>query len=430
MMLSPGDSIGGCQIRALCGQGAYGQVYLADDALGKQVAVKLLLNAEAGEYELKGLRNYLSVAKQSAGLLQVYLCGMHEGRPFYVMEAADNASEENGNYLPDTLALRLKRSGRIPVGEALSIVHTLLGGLETLHNAGLIHRDIKPENIIFVQGEPKLADPGLTRNVEQTLSVAGTPGYIPPEFYSGQAEMSPTIDIYAMGKLLYHIVTGCPPGEFPHLPEDLPEEVLWQVCRPLARLCSPSPEKRCKSAAEAKRILPRAIVKHNAFQRWRDALVMRPACRRRALTGAGILLLLVLMVVSAACWGHQQLKMRARARARELVRLQGELAALEALRPRRNYSWAERWRPAPKASLGISRSFWMQASWRRPTTRLQPEGENWRTMRWRTFPPRRMTISWHLLRAMAISPRPWGAVSFLKRHGRRWKRDWRSSHRL
>ena len=298
------------------------------------MAVKLLLNAEAGEYELKGLRNYLSVAKQSACLLQVYLCGMHEGRPFYVMEAADNASEENGNYLPDTLALRLKRSGRIPVGEALGIVHTLLSGLETLHNAGLIHRDIKPENIIFVQGEPKLADPGLTRNVEQTLSVAGTPGYIPPEFYSGQAEMSPTIDIYAMGKLLYHIVTGCPPGEFPHLPEDLPEEVLWQVCRPLARLCSPSPEKRCQSAAEAKRILPRAIVKHNALQRWRDALVMRPACRRRALAGAGILLLLVLMVVGAACWGHHHFKLRARARARELVRLQGELDALEALRPR------------------------------------------------------------------------------------------------
>ncbi len=334
MMLAPGENIGGCQIRVLCGQGAYGQVYLADDALGKQVAVKLLLNAEAGEYELKGLRNYLSVAKQVPGLLQVYLCGMHEGIPFYVMEAADNASETEGSYLPDTLALRLKRSGRIPVEQALSIVHTLLSGLETLHNAGLIHRDIKPENIIFVQGEPKLADPGLTRNVEQTISLAGTPGYIPPEFYSGQAEMSPSFDIYAMGKLLYHIVTGCPPGVFPHLPEDLPEEVLWQVCRPLGRLCSHSPEKRCQSAAEAKRILPHTIVKHNALQRWRDALVMRPACRRRALARAGIALLLLLMVVCAACWGHHHIKMRARARARELVRLQGELDALEALRPR------------------------------------------------------------------------------------------------
>ena len=356
MMLSPGENIGGCRIRALCGQGAYGQVYLAEDALGKQVAVKLLLNAEAGEYELKGLRNYLSVAKQVPGLLQVYLCGMHEGVPFYVMEAADNASEKEGSYLPDTLALRLKRSGRIPVGQALSIVHTLLSGLETLHDAGLIHRDIKPENIIFVQGEPKLADPGLTRNVEQTLSVAGTPGYIPPEFYSGQAEMSPTFDIYAMGKLLYHIVTGCPPGEFPHLPEDLPEEVLWQVCRPLARLCTPSPEKRCKSAAEANRILPRTIVKHNALQRWRDALVMRPACRRRALARAGIVLMFVLLVVGATVWGCHQLKERTRARSRELALLQEELDALEALRPRLELQLGGEVEACSKARLSEIRS--------------------------------------------------------------------------
>ncbi len=333
MILSPGEIIGGCRIRALCGQGAYGQVYLADDALGNQVAVKLLLNAEAGEYELKGLRNYLGVAKQSPGLLQVYLCGMHEGMPFYVMEAADNASEEGG-FLPDTLALRLKRHGRLPVEQALSIVHTLLHGLETMHNAGLIHRDIKPENIIFVQGEPKLADPGLTRNLEQTLSVAGTPGYIPPEFYSGQAEMSPTIDIYAMGKLLYHIVTGCPPGDYPHLPEDLPEEVLYQVCRPLARLCSHSPEKRCQSVKEAGKVLPKCIVRHNALQRWRDALVMRSACRRRFLLGLGMAALFFLLMAGGGGGLHQLRKARVKAREEQRGRLEVALERLEKMRPR------------------------------------------------------------------------------------------------
>ena len=423
MMLSPGDSIGGCQIRALCGQGAYGQVYLADDALGKQVAVKLLLNAEAGEYELKGLRNYLGVAKQVPGLLQVYLCGMHEGRPFYVMEAADNASEKEGGYLPDTLALRLKRNGRIPVGEALAIVHTLLAGLETLHNAGLIHRDIKPENIIFVQGEPKLADPGLTRNVAQTLSLAGTPGYIPPEFYSGQAEMSPTIDIYAMGKLLYHIVTGCPPGDFPHLPEDLPEEVLWQVCRPLARLCSHLPEKRCKSATEAKRILPRAIVKHNALQRWRDALVMRPACRRRVLSGAGILLLLMLMVVGAACWGHHHFKMRARARAKELVRLQGELDALEALRPRLELQLGGEVEACTKGQLEDIQKLLNVGELEKAAKALATRRGELANYAEAHFSLQEKDDFMTCAEGYGYLASPWGNISSPKWRGRRWKRD-------
>ena len=186
MSLAPGQTIAGCRILSECGRGAYGTVYLAEDALGRRVAVKILPESTDGDYELKGLRNYIGVCASSPALMTVFLCGREANAPFYIMEAADNAAEipGGGNYVPDTLALRLERQKRIPPQEAFSICHELLDGLETMHNAGLLHRDIKPENIIFVKGRPCLADPGLTRNFEQTLSVAGTPGYIAPEYFS------------------------------------------------------------------------------------------------------------------------------------------------------------------------------------------------------------------------------------------------------
>ncbi|MBQ7179363.1 MAG: protein kinase [Victivallales bacterium] len=296
-MLKPGDTIAGCTIVAECGHGAYGYVYLANDVLGRSVAVKLLTTVSSGEYELKGLRNYINLVQPCEALIRIFLCGQENGLVFYVMEAADNASPNPGGYQPDTLALRLQRNnGRLPAAEALAICRKLLDGLEVLHNAGLVHRDIKPENVIFVNGLPKLADPGLVRNVEQTLSVAGTPGYIGPEFFSGKAQLSPAMDIYALGKLLYHCVTGCNPADFPMLPDDLPPELLFQICHPLLRLCNDSAEQRCKSAAECRAILPKEISRHNALLRFRDALYVQPRFRRRVLRGMLVFVSLLLIL--------------------------------------------------------------------------------------------------------------------------------------
>ncbi|MBQ6471800.1 MAG: protein kinase, partial [Victivallales bacterium] len=293
-MLQPGDTFAGCKIITQCGHGAYGHVYLATDALGHRVAVKQLLTPDAGEYELKGLRNYISLATPHPALLRVFLCGMENGLPFYVMEAADDGGDGT-EYVPDTLALRLKRQGRIPAQEALAICHSLLDGLETMHRGKLLHRDVKPENVIFVGGRPKLADPGLTRNLAQTLSVAGTPGYIAPELFSGEGTVSPCTDIYALGKLLYHIVTGLPPEKYPLLPEGIPVSELYQVCRPLLRICSSNPAKRCRNCAECRAILPQRVQEHGPIRRFRDALYVHPSFRHRLLAYAVMILVLAVL---------------------------------------------------------------------------------------------------------------------------------------
>ncbi|MBQ7649760.1 MAG: protein kinase, partial [Victivallales bacterium] len=334
MMSQPGDSIGGCTIIASCGRGAYGQVFLAVNALGQRVAIKKLLTAEAGDYELKGLRNYVTVSSDSPSLLRVFHCGMDDGLPFYVMEAADNASEDDGKYIPNTLSLRLERMGRLPAQESLDICHSILNGLEAMHNAGLLHRDIKPENVIFVNGQPKLGDPGLTRSFEQTISVAGTPGYIAPEFYRGEGHAATTIDIYALGKMLYHIVTGKPPSEFPEMPDDMPVDELYQICRPLLKLCEPSPQERCQSATEARKLLPTTLVRHNAVQRFRDALAVRPSFRRRVMRGVAASVAVALLVAGAVIGVRGWRQKEETARAERTATLQAELDALERLRPR------------------------------------------------------------------------------------------------
>ena len=332
-MSRSGDSIGGCTIIETCGRGAYGQVFLAVNALGQRVAIKKLLTAEAGDYELKGLRNYVTVSSDAPGLLRVFHCGIDDGLPFYVMEAADNASEDDSKYIPDTLSLRLERTKRLPAQESLDICHAILNGLEAMHNAGLLHRDVKPENVIFVNGQPKLGDPGLTRSFEQTLSVAGTPGYIAPEFYKGEGRAATTIDIYALGKMLYHIVTGKPPSEFPEMPDDMPVDELYQICRPLLKLCEPSPQKRCQSAEEARKILPKAFVHHNAVQRIRDALVVRPSFRRKVMRDVAASVAAVMLVAGAFIGVRGWRQKEAAERAERTAKLQAELDALEKLRP-------------------------------------------------------------------------------------------------
>ena len=326
-MLQPGDIIAGCRIIDQCGRGAYGHVYLATDALGRHVAVKQLLTPDAGEYELKGLQNYISLAPNPA-LLRVFLCGAENGLPFYVMEAADNGG--NGtDYLPDTLALRLKRQGRIPAQEALNLCHCLLDGLEAMHQAGMIHRDVKPENVIFVNGHPKLADPGLTRNSAQTLSVAGTPGYIAPEQFSGEGTVSECTDIYALGKLLYHIVTGLPPEKYPLLPEGIPVSELYQVCRPLLRICSSNPAKRCQNCAECRAILPQRVQEHGPISRFRDALFVRPNFRHRLLAYAVMILVLAVLFVVGLLGGKAYRSITRKRQEKQVAAVREEFRELE-----------------------------------------------------------------------------------------------------
>ena len=348
-MLQPGDTIAGYRILGKCGHGAFGQVYLVEDGLGRRLAVKQLLTAENGEYELKGIRNYIRVGISAPSLLPILHFGIDQGLPFYVMEAADNALD-NG-YEPDTLSRRLQQQGRLPANEALAICHSLLDGLEALHNAGLVHRDVKPENVLFVHGEPKLADPGLTRNFTQTLSIAGTPGYLAPETFRGHISAAATLDIYALGKLLYHLVTGNSPELFPELPRDLPVDILYQVCHPLTRLCAESPEARPQTCAECRAILPQAIEHHGPVLRVRDALFVRPVLRRRLalLVAACLFLILAASLTAVGVSRYRTHRLSQLAAQREAVT--NDLNALERRFPALRLQLADLDEPALAAAL-------------------------------------------------------------------------------
>ncbi|MBR4219903.1 MAG: protein kinase, partial [Victivallales bacterium] len=193
MMFAPGDTLGGCKILGTCGSGAYGKVFLAENALGQRVAIKLFFGANDEEKTLDSLRQYIALPP-SPHLLRIFHFGHENGQLFYVMEAADNAGEE-GKYLPDTLALRVKRNGHLSAQEAIATCQAMAEALGTLHKAHLVHRDIKHDNVLFVNGIPKLSDPDLLCNFTKTISLAGTRGYIPPEAYNTNLKNSPTTDI-------------------------------------------------------------------------------------------------------------------------------------------------------------------------------------------------------------------------------------------
>jgi hypothetical protein len=104
----------------------------------------------------------------------------------------------------------------MPPRQAIEIVRQLLSAVASLHDRGIIHRDIKPSNVVRVGGVWKLADIGLLAEEATEVTAVGTPGFMPPT-----GPMDRTADLYALGKLLYCLVTGNPARSFPALPGPL-----------------------------------------------------------------------------------------------------------------------------------------------------------------------------------------------------------------
>lgn len=260
------------------GRGAYGDVWLARNALGTSRAVKVVYRARFREdrpyeREFNGILKYEPISRTHEGLVQVLHVGRDEARGcfYYVMELADdsNAERETGNaeqttepasaphsalpvprfYSPRTLHSELARHPRLLPTEAAQLVLRLAGALGHLHAHGLVHRDIKPSNIIFVGGRPKLADIGLVTDVGSSHSFVGTEGFIPPE-----GPGTPRADLYGLGKVLYELATGRDRMDFPQLPPGvtrLPDgEALLELNEVMTRACSPEPKARYATATE------------------------------------------------------------------------------------------------------------------------------------------------------------------------------------
>ncbi len=212
---------------AHCGGGAYGDVWYCRDISGKKLAIKIVSKKRLGEQwerELKGVQNYRVITEKQPGLLPIYHVGEDEETFFYTMEPADNAGTQE-KYIPDTLALRLQ-NGALPPAEYPAILDGIFQSIKNIHDEGFTHRDIKPDNILFVNGQPKLADIGLMSSLQNTVTqLAGTLDFLPPEQRIGQMNYDrrsrQQSDLYAFGKVIYCVITGYLPQKYPSPPEQL-----------------------------------------------------------------------------------------------------------------------------------------------------------------------------------------------------------------
>jgi serine/threonine protein kinase len=174
------------------------------------------------EREFEGIRHFDPISRNHPGLVHILHVGRNDtgGYFYYLMELADDCSEiqplDPAQYQPKTLGGELKRRGRFSLNECVQLGLALTDSVGYLHEHGLVHRDIKPSNIIFVNGQPKLADIGLVTQIGDGLTFVGTEGFFPPE-----GPGSPVADLYSLGKLLYESLTGLSRQQYPDLPTDI-----------------------------------------------------------------------------------------------------------------------------------------------------------------------------------------------------------------
>jgi hypothetical protein len=188
-----------------------GVVYKARQVgLKRLVALKMMLGGgHAGPDELARFRTEAeAVARlQHPHVVQIHEIGEQNGLPYFALEFCAGGS----------LAERL-RKGKLTPHEAAALVEQLARGVQAAHDKGVIHRDLKPANVLFTEdATPKIADFGLARKMEEaghtaTGAVLGTPSYMAPEQATGnKQEVGPAADVYALGAILYELLTSRPP---------------------------------------------------------------------------------------------------------------------------------------------------------------------------------------------------------------------------
>src|SRR5271166_665632 len=202
----------GYEVQAMLGRGGMGVVYKARHLrLNRIVALKMLLSgAYAGPRERARFQHEAEAVAnlRHPSIVQVYDVGDHDGCPYFTMELLEGGS----------LVQALAGSPQ-PARQVAALVVMLAEAVQVAHQAGIVHRDLKPGNILLTaEGTPKVADFGLARHFEGeaglTLSGTrmGTPSYMAPEQVVGKAGIiGPATDIYALGALLYEMLTGRPP---------------------------------------------------------------------------------------------------------------------------------------------------------------------------------------------------------------------------
>ncbi len=221
--MSLGTRIGAYQIVRKIGEGGMGAVYEAVHALiGRRAAIKVLLPAYSQSQEI--VSRFFNEARAAtavadAGIVQIFDFGYHDdGAAYIVMEFLDGESLDG----------RLRRVHRMGVADAARITRQVAMALAAAHRRGIVHRDLKPENVFLVPdseviggerakvldfGIAKLAGEDGGRGNTRTGSVIGTPEYMSPEQCrgAGSVPIDQRADVYALGCILFALITGRPP---------------------------------------------------------------------------------------------------------------------------------------------------------------------------------------------------------------------------
>ncbi|MGH9444715.1 MAG: protein kinase domain-containing protein [Terriglobia bacterium] len=264
--LGPGDGFGPrYQIVSLLGKGGMGLVYKAHDLeLDRTVAIKLVrpeLTVDSGAMQRFKQELLLASRISHKNVLRIHDLGEVGGVKFISMAYVEG----------DDLSRLLKKRGRLALDETLKLARQLCAALDAAHGEGIIHRDLKPQNVLIdPEGNAFVSDFGLAKSLEtssaemtQAGQILGTPRYMSPEQMEGKP-VDARADIYALGLMLYEMVTGDIPfkaNSMPQLmlqrittkakdPKALNPETPDYMARTIMRCLETDPDRRYPSARE------------------------------------------------------------------------------------------------------------------------------------------------------------------------------------
>ncbi len=216
-----GTQIGSYRIERKLGEGGFGVVYVAmDTRLGRRAAIKQLLPELSGHRDI--VERFFNEAKAAAsinhpGIVEIYDVGWHtDGSAYFAMKLLEG----------DSLAKRLREAGPLPIQIATTIARQVSSALVAAHARGIVHRDLKPDNIVLVAddevaigeratvldfGIAKLFGDKPASQKTRTGMMMGTPSYMSPEQCRGAGEVDHRTDVYALGCILFEMLTGRAP---------------------------------------------------------------------------------------------------------------------------------------------------------------------------------------------------------------------------
>jgi serine/threonine-protein kinase len=275
--LEEGDEFAGYRIEQRLGRGGMGVLYLAiEPGLERRVALKLIApEAAADEVFRKRFAEESKIAAsiEHPNVVPIYAAGEEGDVPYIAMRYVSGSD----------LGRRIAREGKLDPAEAAALIAQVANGLDAIHAAGLVHRDVKPANVLLSGGEGTephtyITDFGVARNVAtnsgltQTGRFVGTLDYVAPEQISGR-EIDARVDVYALGCLLFKLLTGEVPfpkdGDaarlYAHLNDPPPAPSLFVPAVSMAlddvviRAMSKPPEDRYPSAGDLGRAALAAV---------------------------------------------------------------------------------------------------------------------------------------------------------------------------